>query len=541
MFERVVEAGSVSSNLLEQEMEERVPVCFSFDSQFGFDHSRLFKLSSHLMKRRDFIQKAGVAGSVAAVGIRGSSADESRAPNLVIVHCDELNFRTIGCYRDTLTPEQGLMWGPDAVCETPHIDSLAREGAICTKFYAATPVCSPSRSSLISGQYPQNTPVTNNNTHLDDGVVTFAHQLGKKGYATGYAGKWHLDGGGKPQWAPERKFGFEDNRYMFNRGHWKQLELTPEGPRVKARDGKGKPTYSVQGADEESFATDWLTDRTIDFIEENKEKPFAYLVSIPDPHGPDTVRAPYDKMFSDDKVQKPRTYDKDAKSSPSWAKPQDKCPWKMASYHGMMKCIDDNVGRLIDALKERDLYDNTILVFTADHGDMRGEHRRQNKGVPMEASGKIPFVIRWPGGIPEGLRIDDAMNTTDFMPTILSLLEGEASGKEEGRDLSALFQGEKLDGADITFMRGTTKDAADDKGWIAAVTSTHKLILSDTDEPWLLNLEKDPDELKNFADDPAEAETRRELARQLQKYAKRTGDPKIENPHTSKTLEAMMA
>ena len=197
--------------------------------------------------------------------------------------------------------------------------------------------------------------------------------------------------------------------------------------------------------------------------------------------------------------------------------------------------------QLIDALKERDLYDNTILVFTADHGDMRGEHRRQNKGVPMEASGKIPFVIRWPGGIPEGLRIDDAMNTTDFMPTILSLLEGEASGKEEGRDLSALFQGEKLDGADITFMRGTTKDAADDKGWIAAVTSTHKLILSDTDEPWLLNLEKDPDELKNFADDPAEAETRRELARQLQKYAKRTGDPKIENPHTSKTLEAMMA
>jgi arylsulfatase A-like enzyme len=159
----------------------------------------------------------------------------------------------------------------------------------------------------------------------------------------------------------------------------------------------------------------------------------------------------------------------------------------------------------------------------------------------MEASGKIPFVIRWPGGIPEGLQIDDAMNTTDFMPTILAFLKGEASGREEGRDLSALFQGEKVEGADITFMRGTTKDYMDDSGWIAAVTSTHKLILSNTDEPWLLNLDKDPDELKNFAEDPAEADTRRKLARELKQYAKRTGDPKIDNPHTAKTLKAMMA
>ncbi len=498
------------------------------------------------MKRREFLKSTGaVAGaattSTGALMGNANSADQSKPPNLVIVHCDELNFRTIGCYRATLAPEQALMWGPDAVCETPHIDSLAKEGAICTKFYAATPVCSPSRSSLISGQYPQNTPVTNNNAHLDDGVVTFAHQLAQKGYATGYAGKWHLDGGGKPQWQPERNFGFADNRYMFNRGHWKQLELTPEGPRVKARDAKGRPSYSVKGADEESFATDWLTDRTIDFIDDHKDEPFAYLVSIPDPHGPDTVRAPYDQMFSDDKVQKPRTYDKDAKSAPSWAKPQAKCQWKMANYHGMMKCIDDNVGRLITALKERDLYDNTILIFTADHGDMRGEHRRQNKGVPMEASGKIPFVIRWPESIAAESRIDLAMNTTDFMPTILAMMGGAPSGKEEGRDLSSLFEGKKKKHEDITFMRGTTSSPEDTKGWIAAVTSTHKLILSNEDEPWLLNLERDPDELQNFAKDPVEAETRRFLAEQLQGYSERCKDPKIKDPHTARALMKMLA
>ena len=487
------------------------------------------------MKRRHFIQATGAATTAAALG----HAAEVKRPNLVIVHCDELNFRTLGCYRDTLSPEQAFMWGPKAVCETPHIDALAKEGALCTKFYAATPVCSPSRSSLISGRYPQNTPVTNNNVPLADGIRTFAHQLGDAGYATGYAGKWHLDGHGKPQWGPDRKFGFSDNRYMFNRGHWKKFELTETGPRVAARDKKGNPGYGVDGADEESFATDWLTDRCIDFIDDHRDEPFAYMLSIPDPHGPDTVRSPYDGMFSDDDVEKPRTYSKRKKGVPSWAQPQEKCPYKMASYHGMIKCIDDNIGKLVTALKERGLYDDTILIFTADHGDMRGEHHRQNKGVPMEASAKIPFVIRWPKNIPAGLRIDRAMNTTDFAPTILAMTETDSTGEEEGRDLSVLFAGGETKGDDITFMRGTNESSESTKGWIAAVTPTHKLILSDSDEPWLLDLEKDPDELVNFAAEPDQAETLQFLARKLEEYGERTGDKKTKDPHTAKILATL--
>merc|ERR1712023_21106 len=163
------------------------------------------------MKRREFIKKAGAATSAAAVSAGVTRAAVDSKPNLIVVHCDELNFRTIGAYRDTLPSEQAFMWGPHAVCDTPHIDKLASEGALCTKFYAATPVCSPSRSSFDSGRYPQNTPVTNNNVHLNDDIVTFGHKLSEAGYATGYAGKWHLDGDGKPQWGPERKFGFDDN------------------------------------------------------------------------------------------------------------------------------------------------------------------------------------------------------------------------------------------------------------------------------------------------------------------------------------------
>lgn len=489
------------------------------------------------MKRRKFIQSTATATAALATTAR---AEKPSKPNLIIVHCDELNFRTLGCYRDTLPPEQALMWGPLAVCDTPHIDRLAKEGALCTKFYAATPVCSPSRSSLISGRYPQNTPVTNNSVPLNDGIRTFAHQLGKAGYATGYAGKWHLDGEGKPQWEPERNFGFQDNRYMFNRGHWKKFELTANGPKVAARDKKGQPSYGVDGADEESFATDWLTDRCIDFVDEHRDEPFAYMLSIPDPHGPDTVRAPYDKLFSDKDVQMPRTFDKPHKDVPGWAMPEKKCNYKMASYHGMIKCIDDNVGKLVAALKERGIYDNTILIFTADHGDMRGEHHRQNKGVPMEASGKIPFVIRLPETIPAGSQIDRAMNTTDFAPTILAMMGTDPTGEEEGRDLSSVFAGGEVRGDDITFMRGTNTSSESTKGWVAAITPTHKLILSDQDDAWLLDLENDPDEIVNFIDDEDQAEILQYMAMQLKAYGKRTGDKKLSDPHTGKVLAGLL-
>ncbi|RCL33035.1 MAG: DUF4976 domain-containing protein [Verrucomicrobia bacterium] len=499
------------------------------------------------MKRRHFL-KSSTAASGSALSSAGAAKalvnDSPRRPNLVIIHCDELNFRTIGCYRETLPPEQAYMWGraKGAVCETPHIDRIAREGAICTKFYAATPVCSPSRSSFISGQYPQNTPVTNNSIQLGDEVVSFAEILGKAGYSTGYGGKWHLDGQGKPQWAPVRKFGFDDNRYMFNRGHWKQFEDTSKGPRVKARQN-GKPSYSVAGADEKSFATDFLTSKAMDFITANRENPFCYMLSIPDPHGPDTVRAPYDSMFDDAVVTKPRTYDKKADMAPSWAKPTPKCHYRMAQYHGMMKCIDDNVGRLFRHLEKLGLIEETIFVFTADHGDMRGEHHRQNKGVPLEASAKVPFVVRYPGAIPRGKQVNQAINTVDFLPTMLSLMKVKSAGREDGRDCSRILKtGNTPNGwRDTTFLRSTSRADNNQVGWIAAVTPRYKLILSSSDEPWLLDLKEDPDELTNCIRDPRHKGIVTSLARELMAYGKQYKDPYCANPAVRSHLNTLCA
>lgn len=477
------------------------------------------------MKHREFIKVgAGALATVSLVAPDSFAAEgATHKPNLLIIHTDEHNFRTLGCYRETLDEKRAFMWGKGNVVETPHIDAIARNGALCTNFYATSPVCTPSRAAFISGQYPQETNAYQNNRPLLDTVVTFAALLQKQGYTTGYAGKWHLDGNGKPQWHPERHFGFDENRYMYNRGHWKKLEDTPHGPRVAARKGN-KPSYDVAGADDKSFATDWLADKAIEFIKANSDKPFCYMVSIPDPHGPDRVRAPYDKMYADMPFKKPHTAGKSLDNVPSWASPTGS-KGNDAAYFGMVKCIDDNVGKIMKALDSEGLTQNTIVVFTADHGDLRGEHGRQDKGVPLEGSAKIPFVIQWPDKIKPGTRIEETMGCVDFLPTILSMMHCPTAGKESGRDASAFFFGrEPADWKDVTILR---KGSA--LGWVCAVNKRYKLVLSPHDIPWLIDKREDPDELINFIHKPECRGIVRELATALAAYHKAHKDPSLDN------------
>ena len=451
------------------------------------------------------------------VATAASAADR---PNLIVIQTDEHNFRTLGCYRKLMAPEQALMWGKHVV-ETPHIDSLCERGAICTSFYATTPVCSPSRGSLVSGMYPQSTGVVTNNIPMGDHVVTFAEILKKQGYATGYVGKWHLEGSGKPQWAPPRKFGFDDNRYMFNRGHWKQFEDTPQGPRVKSRKN-GKADYGVQGADEESFATDWLMRKVEGFVEQHREKPFCIMTCLPDPHGPDTVRPPYDTMYADLEFELPRTFStkEEDRERPFWgtanARFQD-----MAKYYGMVKCIDDNLGKLLAKLEAWGIRDKTIIVFTSDHGDLRGEHNRQNKGVPYEGSARIPFIVSYPAKYTRPVVVDEALTCVDFLPSVLKIMGVETAGKEEGRDASQLLlTGEAPEGwKDVAFMRATNN------GWICALSDQHKLVLDPFGRPWLFDLERDPDEMINFFTDRHYREVVRGLGKELRAYGERFKDP----------------
>jgi arylsulfatase A-like enzyme len=452
--------------------------------------------------------------------------------NLLIIETDEHHFNTLGCYGGSIV-------------KTPNIDWIAKGGALCTSFYATTPVCSPSRASLVSGLYPQKTPVTTNNIPLDDSIVTFAEILRRRGYATGYAGKWHLDGTGKPQWSPKRKFGFEDNRFMFNRGHWKKFSDTPKGPQVGSRNKQGKPNYNVDGADEKTFSTDWLCDKAVDFIETNREKPFCYMLSLPDPHGPNTVRAPYDTMYANVKVPIPISLRRKPEQIPAWGKSAGVTAAQlqrlMRNYYGMVKCIDDNVGKIVDALRSRKLLERTIIVFTSDHGDLCGEHGRLNKGVPYEGSARIPFLIYCPGKVKPGTVVNKALSNIDFLPTVLGLMGVPVEHKVDGRDATALFTGGATAGwEDITFIRSTGRPGRGGNVWLSAVTEQYKLVYSSNEEPWMIDLKNDPNELTNLFGQPKHRKQILWMTQRLRTYGKTHDDEFVDVPRIRSWMQQVL-
>lgn len=471
-------------------------------------------------------------------------------PNLVIIMTDEHNFRTLGCYRDLLPEDQAYVWGAGVAVETPNIDSLAGAGALCTSYYGTTPLCAPARASFMTGLYPHATGVPVNHVSMDDGMVTFAEVLRRQGYKTGYFGKWHLDGEAKPGWSPDRKFGWEDNRYMYNRGHWKNIIDTPEGPKVNAPMNQAgtMPTYDLGDAGEKTYPTDFFTDRTMEFIREQGEGPFCVMLSIPDPHQPDTVRPPYDTMYEHFTYEAPKTMFKSSSQTPDWivGNEGDEIPEKrldqknMAGYFGMVRLIDDNVGRLLTLLREEGLEENTLVVFTTDHGDLLGEHARHNKRLPYEGSAISPLIVRYPGKIKAGKLIHSAMTSADFPVTMLSILQSESfPGKVHGRDLSTQFLNDDpvVRNENITYMRGVMGPLGPPPYWIAAFNHRFKLVIGKAEEPWLIDLEKDPDELVNYYGAPGYAGIGRRFTLRLKKLLEATADPALRDPDMARWLD----
>lgn len=467
-------------------------------------------------------------------------------PNVLIIHTDEHSFRTLGCYRDCMPEKQAQPWGPGNIVETPNIDYLAEQGVLFTHCYATTPVSSPSRASFLTGLYPQNAGVFTNDMVLNENALTFGDIFRQNGYETGYIGKLHLNGKGRPEWHPSRDFGFTDNQYMYNRGHWKKI--TGIGDNVDFAQ-----KAHIQTTDSFSFTTDYLTNRAIEFITQHKDKPFCCMLSLPDPHGPNQVRAPYDTMYASMSFNAPPSSRKDTTGLPAWSHGsnlwEDKME-NMSTYFGMVKCIDDNIGRLLQVLRENKVLDKTIIIFTSDHGDLCGEHGLVNKGVPLDGSARVPFIISYPAGIEKGVKINHVMSVVDFTPSLLSFCGMKSSIKYEGRDLTDLWTGKtfptELD--DAVFMRATTSKIASDwdesntkkrAKWISVVTPRYKLTLSEneTDAPWLTDLKKDPDELVNCYNNPDYQEIILQLKKQLFKYGTHFKDPRITTPKIANELK----
>ena len=470
--------------------------------------------------------KQNIFGAAIAIVCTASSMAQKK-PNLIIIHTDEHNFRTLSCYQKLLPEEQAFIWGKGNNSITPNIDKIADQGAICTSYYASSPVCTPSRASLVSGLYPQATGAPKNGLHISEDIPTFATILRDKGYATSYVGKWHLAGHEKYSFNIKYKAGFDDNRYMMRGGHAPYFKITPKG--VK---GINEKVAAKLPADEVVHLTDYFTDKTLEILERDKNKPFALMLSIPDPHTPDYAKPPYNTMYKDLDVKAPKTMAAEYTAiKPSWAVSDEdtneasgkasfeKQKEALKQYFGMVSHIDDSVGRILKFLKDNNLEENTIIVFTSDHGDMFFEHNRRNKGVPYEASARIPFVIRYPEKIKAGKVINTAYTNVDFTPTILSLMDVSTDATFDGKDTSKDFLSRKKE---ITDADRLTYYAKSGGWWVTGVTDRYKLVLDKKEKPYLYDLEKDPDELINFYNDAAyksiKDKMQKELLAQLIQY-----------------------
>ncbi len=360
-------------------------------------------------------------------------------PNLLIIHTDQLSWWALGCYGGR-------------VVETPNIDRLAAEGARLTNFFTNSAVCTPSRGCFLTGRYPHCHGAYRNNIALNRDEITFARILQDQGYATGYSGKWHLDGTPRPGWVhPDRSMGFEDARFMFNRGHWKKIEdgvMDPMQPTVHP--------YNVVGEDQ-TYTSDWLTRKTLSFLDDHWDEPFCYMLSLPDPHTPVSVRSPYNEMFNPDDMPLPSTFH--SESSLDWAREargrsrfgphidqrRQELQRFLALYFGEVKLIDDCVGKILAQMERQDILDDTIVIFTSDHGEYAGEHGLFGKNELYETAYRVPLVVRWPKTISAEHTVEEVISTVDFQPTILNLMGQPTCGREQGRDAAPLLQGKDGD------------------------------------------------------------------------------------------------
>jgi arylsulfatase A-like enzyme len=434
---------------------------------------------------------ASVCVLAATVELANAQTQPAR-PNIVLIIPDQLRAQALGC-----------MGNPDA--KTPHVDRLASEGVLFRQTFANTPVCCPARAILLTGKYPHKNGMVANDLRLRESEVTLAKLLREQGYQTGFIGKWHLDGGKRdPGFVPlgPRRQGFDfwaacECRHDHFNPLW--FRDTPE------------PVKSAK------FEPEALTDVAVEFLRANRQKPFFLVLSMGPPHDPYGAPAEYRKLYEADKLAMRKNWQAGVTGAGRE---------QIAAYYAAITAIDDQIGRLLRTIKDLEIDQNTLVLFTSDHGDMLGSQGRRLKRKPWEESIRVPGIVRWPAGAKAGRKVDALFSHVDFAPTLLSLCGLKASKEMQGSDLSAVIRGKSDKGPDSAFFQIFVPFAGDGTPhpWRGVRTARHMYARTEK-EPWVLyDLEKDPGELTNLAADPASEAIRKELEARLTKWMSDTGD-----------------
>jgi len=411
----------------------------------------------------------------------------TRRPNLLFVFADQMRARSAG-----------YAGCPDV--ETPWLDRLASEGTVFTNAVSSLPVCTPYRASLLTGRWPLSTGLFLNDLQLSTKEITLAHALRGAGYRTGYIGKWHLDGPHRAYPTPPgpRRQGFD---------FWAAANCTHDYYRSIFYQDDPSPRY-WKGYDATA-----QTSLAIEFIAEvRRDRPFCLFLSWGPPHNP--YRQVDQGLLA--------RYDAKTLTAPR------NCPkpnlQELAGYYAHITALDGEMGRLLTVIDRLRLRDNTLVVFTSDHGDMLGSHGVQRKQWPWDESVLVPLLMRGPGLPNGGYHSDTPIGTVDLMPTLLGLLGVEVPKPVEGLDLSKQVRG---GGPESVLIEAICPfgECPEMPEWRGVRTKRHTYVRR-LDGPWLLyDNQADPDQMENLVNRPTHAAIRAELDRELEQWLRKTNDP----------------
>jgi len=481
------------------------------------------------MKRREFLKALGASIAMGGVVRMGSEGKQKRLPNLLFVLTDDQAQWAVGAYGN-----------PDI--HTPNMDRLAREGM---KFTLAMtcPVCSPSRGMILSGLYPHQIGlddyIGDEDEGIDPKVPLLSEVLKQAGYVTALFGKWHL-GHKRPEHHPNRR-GFD-------------VFIGSRGGGFANKDPKLEVNGEVRQFS--GFAIDVLTEHALQFMRQNRDRPFALFFHTREPHMPylpvpEEAMKPYEgKRLKVPKVE---------------GVPEERMQQEYRAYYSAITAVDIALGRLLDELETLGIADDTIVVFMGDNGYMIGQHGLETKGnawriVPQggtvigtkilgdpklrrpnmfDLSILVPLIIRWRGVVPPNSVCDELVVSTDLMPTFVDILKqfGRArllpsQLRFEGQSLLPLLRGEKVAWRDAAFLLYDMHHGA-----VAHMrmvrTKRWKLVLHLREgeapaEPSfgeLYDLQNDPEEERNLYGDPSVKSVQDELTEMLRDWQKRVSDP----------------
>ncbi len=433
-------------------------------------------------------------------------------PNIILITTDQQRF-------DTLPP-----YAPPFM-RTPHLDHLARDGVVFDRAYADCPICVASRITIMTGKYARSHGLPNNgpSTSRVGREGTLPTLLREVGYQTAAIGKMHF--------TPERaRHGFDE---MVLPADYYRAMSRSGNPLQPMRHGLGQnelyPTLAT--VPENMTLTSWIAEQCVEYIQQRRDPtvPFFLWCSFSKPHPPLDPPEPYYSMYRDCDIPKP--------VCGAWSESED-CPealkrareaWSLdlltpeiihearAAYYGLITQIDYNLGRVFAALQDfgKEMFDETLFVFTSDHGEFLGDHHTGAKTFFHESSAHVPFILRLPKSWEErryGERVKTLTSLADVLPTLVTAAGGQVPEGIDGQDLRAVLRGEIAPRAYLLALASWSHPEPQGAQHLSLTDGRWKYMwYPEGPAEQLFDLETDPQELTDLACDPAYADKKQEL------------------------------